>query len=188
MEKCGRHDWKFTRAVDVVSGATLASPSATFCKRCTAVGTMVLVCRCGAVPERDAIPRKDGLDAMQAIVGGLVTCVSLDDGVDVWCNDEALCLGMPLNRRIPAAARQCPPGWEDVPVIHASEGLADYGEAGEWRIHGDFFMSRTDDAGELAPLTEEDVAKYTALFKVDLRAMFDMQMWRASTGAQRAER
>jgi hypothetical protein len=100
-------------------------------------------------------------------VGGTVTCVRLDDGVDLWCNDDALFLGLALNRRIPAVAPELPPGFEDAEVLWLGEGLARPGEPGEWRIHGDFLLARSDARGNLADLTDADVERWTLWLEVD---------------------
>lgn len=47
-----------------------------------------ILCRVGHAPE--IIVKPVGLAAMQALVGGLVDCVQLMDGIDLWLNDEGL--------------------------------------------------------------------------------------------------
>jgi Domain of unknown function (DUF3846) len=105
---------------------------------------------------------------MQGIVGGHVQCVTLDDGVDVWCNEDALSLGLPLNRVVAAAPRSGPTLFgEPVDIIYADPDLARPGEPGQWRFHGDFFMACTDDDGELADIDDASVMKYTTMFDAE---------------------
>jgi hypothetical protein len=101
------------------------------------------------------------LAAMQQIVGGVLECIGLGDGLDIWCNDEALCLGLSLNREIPAFAPSVPPGFQVMPM---SEGLARPGELGVFRIHGNFFFARADDEGDVTSVSDEDIAAIHALF------------------------
>ena len=125
----------------------------------------VLVCRVGAAPvveELAATNEGHYLDAMQGIVGGLVTAVSLEGGVDLWCNDEGIVRGLPLNRVIPTVAPKIPPGFEDAAIIMLGDDLARPGEPGEWRIYGDFFLARSTPDGEIAPVTDGDIARYQA--------------------------
>lgn len=129
----------------------------------------VIVCRVGraaVVEELQPNPDLNGghLCAMQKIVGGLIQCVTLDDGIDLWCNEEGMLLELPLNRCFAAAPR----GEPGIPVdfvIYASDDLARPHEPGEWRIQGDFFLCRSNRHGELAPPTDADIAKYTRLFE-----------------------
>lgn len=131
----------------------------------------MLVCRVGRRPVVEAIETRGprgGITAMQAIVGGFIECVTLDDGVDVWCNEDALSLGLPLNRIVPAAPRPAPTLFgEPVDIIYEDDDLARPGEPGEWRFHGDFFMARTDRAGELADIDDASVERYTKMFDAE---------------------
>jgi hypothetical protein len=123
----------------------------------------VLVCRVGAAPVVEELTAsKDGhhLAAMQRVVGGLVTSIPLGDGVDLWCNDEGLLRGLPLNRVIPTIAPALPPGFEDAFIIRLGDDLAMPGEPGEWRIYGDFFLARADEDGRLMGVTDADIARY----------------------------
>jgi hypothetical protein len=125
----------------------------------------VLVCRVGQAPvveELTAGEEGHHLDAMQAIVGGLVTVISLEQGIDLWCNDEGILRGFPLNRVIPTVAPKLPPGFENAFLIMRGDDLAHPGEPGEWRIYGDFFLARSTPDGEIASVTDDDIAKYQA--------------------------
>jgi hypothetical protein len=131
-------------------------------------GVRVLVCRLDSAPVVEALQPDDGgdyLTAMQAIVGGLVQVIQLENGIELWCNEEGLYY-LPLNRVIPAQAPPIPPGFEDAVIIRCSADLAMPGEPGEWRIHGDFFLARSTVDGELADVTDEDIAHYQALWGV----------------------
>lgn len=89
----------------------------------------------GSSPLELTIPR--GLEAMQQQVGGYIEMVTLEEGIDLVCNEEGKLQGLPANRVIPE--------------------LRD-------TIRGDFFISRHDDEGETIDLTDEDVKKYTKRF------------------------
>ena len=126
----------------------------------------VLVCRVGKRPVvEELVQLRDGgnLKSMQAIVGGLLTCVDLGDGLDLWCNDDSLALGHPLNRVIPALAPIPPPGF-DLIYMGEPETFARPGELGEWRIHGDFFIARQDGDGGVASVTDVDVSEWCRVF------------------------
>lgn len=122
----------------------------------------VLVCRVGRLPVVETIA---DFAAAQEIVGGYVKHIELDDGVDLWCNEDAIGLELPLNRVFAAAPRPAPMLFgEPAPIIYADPGLAQPGEPGEWRILGNFFLSRSDDEGDIADLDDASVKLYTALF------------------------
>jgi len=104
-------------------------------------------------------------NAMSSAVGGMLEVIQLDDGVELWCNEEALMLDLPLNRVIPAKPRAAPTLFgQPVPIFYASPGLAKPGEPGEWRIHGDFFLARSNDDGETVDIDQASIDKYTQLW------------------------
>lgn len=78
-----------------------------------------------------------GLASMQALVGGYIENVTLEDGVGLVCNEEGKLTGLPFNRRVPEL--------NDV-------------------IRGNFFISRYNDEGETVDVTPEDIKKYTEKF------------------------
>lgn len=126
----------------------------------------VIVCRLGAGPVVETLTADaEGsyLEALQRIVGGFVQCITLDDGLDLWCNEDGVGQGLELNRCIPTVGRRIPGGFEF--VIDATDGKgAKAGEPAEWRIHGDFFIARSTPDGELASVTDEDLTRYRKLF------------------------
>jgi hypothetical protein len=126
----------------------------------------VLVCRFFAAPVIETLTSDANgsyLEAMTRIVDGYVQCITLDDGVDLWCNEDGIGQGLPLNRCIPTVGRAHPDGFGF--VIDTTGGqAANAGEAAEWRIHGDFFLARSTPEGELASVTDDDVARYRQLF------------------------
>lgn len=127
----------------------------------------ILVFRVGQAPIPDWLRPDDKgghLDAMQKLVGGFVECTTLDDGIDCWSNEDGIALGLLPNRTFPTTGRGVPAGFEGAFVIDATDGgRPDLGAPAEWRILGDFFLARSHD-GELADLTEEDIARYTKRF------------------------
>jgi hypothetical protein len=100
----------------------------------------ILAFRVGRAPAVEQLA--DGLEAIQAFVGGLFQAVPFTADacgramLDMCCNEEGKLEGLAANRRF---------------------GAAD-------TIHGDFYVSKTDSNGESASLTPEDVAIATAYF------------------------
>ena len=78
----------------------------------------------------------DGLEAIQQEVQGLFQPVYMEDGVLLCCNDEGKLNGMAPNRRLE----------DDI-------------------ICGPFFLVGDDLEGGLCSLTDEQVARYTELFR-----------------------
>lgn len=127
----------------------------------------VLVCQVGLAPEIQFLKAdRSGscLKAMQDIVGGLITSIELEQGIDLWCNDEGELLELPLNRVIPTIAPPLPEGFENCTIIRLGVDLAEPGQAAEWRIRGTFFLARCNEDGETVGLTDADVTRYMALF------------------------
>lgn len=123
---------------------------------------VVLHCQVGRRPR--VIELTGGLPQMQAMVGGLVDCVELDSGLDVWFNDEGLLLGLPLNRSFPTIVKAPPPGpWDFVSILGDDDDRLKPGEVGEWRIHGDLFIARNDGRGNLTALTNDDIVMLTII-------------------------
>jgi hypothetical protein len=129
----------------------------------------VIVCRLGHAPvveELTADAEGSYLEALQRIVDGFVQCITLDDGLDLWCNEDGVGQGLELNRCIPTVGRGVPAGFGF--VIDLTDGGAPRpGEAAEWRIHGDFLIARSTRDGELASVTDEDLARYVELFTAE---------------------
>ena len=101
--------------------------------------------------EPEVIEIDNKLEAMQALVGGLIQAVHVESdgddgaGVDVWCNEEFLMLYPEQRNRM---------------VITA-------GEIGYplW-IHGPFYVARTDDDGNTLSLTDADIKKYSQVYRL----------------------
>jgi hypothetical protein len=85
----------------------------------------VITCRVGQAPRVEEM--ETGLASMQAMVGGYITCLAIDEGVDLWCNDEGLFTCEP-NRLV----RGQP-------------------------IHGNVFIAAHDEEGETVSLPEEKI-------------------------------
>lgn len=56
----------------------------------------VVVAEPGKKPE--VVEIKGDLSSMQALVGGYIECVGMEDKIDLWVNEEGLLLEMPFNR------------------------------------------------------------------------------------------
>ena len=76
---------------------------------------------------------------MQKLVGGLIELVRLQDGVDLWINEEGLLNGLAENR------------WVE--------------ELGH-PVGGDFFLARSDRHGNTVGLTDHDIKRYVQIFKL----------------------
>lgn len=74
-----------------------------------------------------------GLEPMQKLVEGYVTCVGLAEGIDLWCNDEGAINGMRPNRLVPEAGQP---------------------------ICGTMFIARSTPDGDTVGLTDADVAEW----------------------------
>ena len=86
----------------------------------------------------------DGLESMQAVVGGSVQAVCpFEEAVAVVCNEEGKCLGLPLNRALRLETGEI----YDV-------------------IAGTFFLCAAPPASaRFASLTEEQIARYSERFR-----------------------
>lgn len=80
------------------------------------------------------------LKSMQDIVGGLIECVGIADGIDIFCNEEGKINGLEPNRDL---------FMFDIPDI----------------IFGTFFVCGVDDEeGDSISLTDEQIQQYTQVF------------------------
>ena len=119
----------------------------------------VLVCRVEQEPVVEEVT--PGFESLQKIVGGYLEYICIEEGIDLWCNEEGRILNLPLNRRFAARAPTVEPG---VAVIKMDENLADPGQWGYHAIHGDFFLARSDSEGSTTSLTDEDIQRFSKLF------------------------
>lgn len=93
-----------------------------------------------------------------------IQIVTLDDGVEIYCDEDALGKGLPLNRRVPATAPPLPPGFTMDDVVGWDPSMAKPGELGEHHIHGNFILCRHDnEKDEPMSLTDEDIAKWLSI-------------------------
>lgn len=85
-----------------------------------------------SVEQEPQIVTIDGsLESMQALVGGWLEHVQLDDGLDLYCNEEGRLRNLPLNLR------------RENPIGNT--------------LNGDFFLCRSDQDGEAISLTPQDI-------------------------------
>lgn len=87
--------------------------------------------------EPRIIETQDDLVSLQKLVGGYLEVVQLDEGLDVYCNEEALLNGMLPNRVV---------GF-----------LGKAGFVGTNVIHGPFFVAKSYYDGDISGLSEYDV-------------------------------
>lgn len=91
----------------------------------------VVVCRCGQDPVVEEID--DTLEAKQAVVGGLIECIQLDETTDLWCNEEGLftCQG---NRLLVHQGRHQPINGDFFIAGHDGDGKTiDLERSAHWR-------------------------------------------------------
>ena len=102
----------------------------------------ILLVEPGKVPRPTEIG--DGLEPMQAVVGGAIQAVyPFKEPVALICNEEGKCLGLPLNRVL----------------------RLDTGEIYDV-IAGTFFLcAAPPDSDRFASLTEEQIARYSERFR-----------------------
>ncbi len=60
----------------------------------------VLVCRVEQEPVAEEVA--PGFESLQKIVGGYLEYICIEEGIDLWCNEEGRILNLPLNRRFAA--------------------------------------------------------------------------------------
>jgi hypothetical protein len=97
----------------------------------------VLVLPVGGEPFEELIPADDTLAGLQRLVDGNIELVRLDDGVDLWVNEEFLMNGMLPNRLV-----------------------------GRTVMHGPMVLTRHNDEGETTSILDRDVERYWDLFPV----------------------
>lgn len=97
----------------------------------------IVVCKPGSAPRKTT--SDNTLEAMQSIVDGLIERVPLDDGVDLWLNEEGLLDGLTPNR-----------------IVTDSNGV-------EWPIVGQFFICGVGvETGESLSLTDRQATEWLA--------------------------
>lgn len=91
----------------------------------------VLLVKVGQDPV--VVETSNDLESLQALVGGLLECVPMQQGYDLWVNEEARLMGLPKNRIVVDIVNGRPVG---------------YG------IHGDFFFACRDGDGDIVSMPE----------------------------------
>jgi hypothetical protein len=82
------------------------------------------------------------LETMQSMVGGPIELVRIDEGVDLYCNENGRLVGLPMNRE-----------------VRTDDGR-------RYDFLGDFFIVGGDDeTGENVGLTDEQIAKWLPRMK-----------------------
>ena len=103
----------------------------------------IIVCKPGQEPE---IVKTDlDLKTMQEIVAGMIQCVPMGAGVDLFMNEEGRMRHLPFNRNVPDRMGQ------------------------EWDILGNLFLASCDANGNTIGLTDEQIEEW--LPKVALRVV-----------------
>lgn len=98
---------------------------------------IIRVCNpCEGVIAVTQIEVDHSLESMQRLVGGFIECIQLQDGIDLWCNEEGQLLDLPL-------------------IQDLVSGRV---------IAGDYFFARHDSEGNTISLTDEDCALILSKF------------------------
>ncbi len=123
----------------------------------------ILVCRMGAGPE--LVEVESPFKWAKKLLGGedaYIEVAYLDDGVQIFLDEDGIGKGLGINRLIPARAPVVPEG---VFVIDMTDGrAAPPGTIGYHEIRGDFILTRHNlREDEPESLTPEDIQKYTTL-------------------------
>lgn len=129
------------------------------------MGYKILVCRTGQAPEVREVG--DPWKFAQALLGpgSYIEVVQMDDGVQAFVDEEGRLKNLPLNRIIATKGLPVPDRPPDF-VIKTAPDLADPGEPGEWRLYGDFILTRHNLEKDVPlSLTEQDIKNYTELAK-----------------------
>lgn len=88
--------------------------------------------------EGPASIRRATFADMQKGVGGYIERLGIDQGLSLYCNEEALRLKLPMNPHTP-------------PLRYMAQ---------KGSLHGPFYVVRHDDEGELIDVTEADIAAW----------------------------
>lgn len=80
----------------------------------------------------------EGLEGMQAVVGGYIECVGIREDLDLWCNEDGWALGLEYN-------------------VRATTWLNTI-QDGVYHLLGDVFLTGgVDDEGETLSITDQEV-------------------------------
>jgi len=117
--------------------------------------------------QLDVTDTSASLEAAQTLVGGYIERLSYDGGaLDIWMNEDGVGRGLPITFRLPGVGPDFTgTPWEGAAMIKMGENLAGPGEPGFYEIRGDVFFARSNDEGEWADLTDDDVAKIRATMR-----------------------
>ncbi len=99
------------------------------------------------------------------VMGGsaMIQIIKLDDGVEVYCDEDGIMKGLQFNRALLAHAKGIDPTKVDF-IVKMSEHAADPGELGIHRIRGNFVLTRNNPStGKPKSLTGDELAFYLAL-------------------------
>ena len=104
------------------------------------MGKMIKILVCKAGQKAEVQEMEHSLANMQKLVGGLIECIRIAPGVDLWCNEEGKINGLPLNLRSP----QDPVFPNDI-------------------IAGDFFLAGHRGAGTTS-LSDKNIERFKTIF------------------------
>jgi hypothetical protein len=127
----------------------------------------IIVCEVGCAPyvhDIEATP----WNFVKELIGenSYVQILRLEDGVDVFSDEDGISKRLKHNRSIPAKAPVLNPGVDFISYSSNPVDMAKPGEEGLFRILGPFILTRTDpNDGESISLTEGDVEKYMKFFQ-----------------------
>lgn len=128
----------------------------------------VMVFRCGKDGEPNPPPEVVETTKIwtlaKELIGehSLVEITGLDDGVEIYSDEEALIKNLPLNREFPAQMPEYPEGFEIINVT--GRDLPKPGTMGVYAIRGNCLLARHDHENDSdVGLTDDDIAKYKNL-------------------------
>jgi hypothetical protein len=127
----------------------------------------VLVCRVGKQPVVETVV--NALKTWQSLVkgpnesSGTIDIVYLYAGVEMIVNDNGRyeCV---FNRKVPGRAPSIPP---DATFVIRPPNAAPPGALGYHEVYGDFVLSRTDEDGYQASLTDKDIEMWMRVLRLD---------------------
>lgn len=129
----------------------------------------IIVCPVGHAPTVAEVSDPWGFTKSHVLQdpSALIEVVQLDDGVLIYCDEEARMKNLPHNHDIPATARSVEADFIIEMRDPDDPPFANPGEVGYHKVYGSFILARHDaDKDVPVSLSDEDVKKYLALLNV----------------------
>lgn len=125
----------------------------------------IIVCRVGEAPVIEDVGNvwayAKSLCADDRDEDPMIQVTPLENGLEVYSDEDALGKDLPFNRGVPTRAKPIPPGFTIDDVINYEPGMCRPGQQGFHNLHGNFLLARFDFPKErAATLTEDDIAHW----------------------------